>query len=249
MLASSMTLRQKGSVTSRRSAAGLSLVEMLVGITIGLFIVSVAAGTFVTNISNTRKLALEARVNQELRTAMDVIARDLRRGAYWGNSLKGTIPVGTTLATTPNPYSTVAATGSTQINYAYTRDTTEDDSLDASAEQFGIKLDTTTHAIQMYIGGSWQALTNSEVVLIPDDGLVITPTETSIDIRRSCATTCNDTIVAPAIPTAAQNCPRVLVRTYNVSLTGVSKSDSGVSRTLQTQVRVRNDGLAGVCPG
>lgn len=222
---------------------------MLVGITIGLFILSVAAGTFVTNIANTRKLVLEARVNQELRTAMDVIARDLRRGAYWGNSLKGTIPIGVTLATTANPYTTVAATGSTQINYAYSRDTTENDALDANTEQFGIRLDTTTHAIQMYIGGSWQALTNSDVVTIPDDGLVITPTETAIDIRRSCATTCNDTIVAPSVPTVTQNCPRVLVRTYGVSLKGVSKSDSGVERTLVSQVRVRNEGVAGICPG
>lgn len=234
---------------SRRSVRGLSMVEMLVGITIGLFILAVAAGTFVTNISNTRKILLEARVNQELRTAMDIIARDLRRGAYWGSSLSGTIPVGTTYATTPNPYSTVVVTATTTINYAYSRDAVENNVLDANTEQFGIRLDTTTHAIQMYIGGSWQALTNSEVVTIPNNGLVITPTETSIDIRRSCATTCNDTIAAPAVPTAAQNCPRVLVRTYLVSLTGVSKSDAGVTRTLETQVRVRNDGLAGVCPG
>jgi prepilin peptidase dependent protein B len=236
-------------VPLRRAVAGLSMVEMLVGITIGLFILTVAAGTFVTNIGNTRRLLLETRVNQELRTAMDVIARDLRRGAYWGNSLNGTIPVGTTYATQPNPYSTVTATGATRIDYAYSRDATENNTLDTNTEQFGIRLDTTTHAIQMYIGGSWQALTNSDIVTIADDGLVISPTETSIDIRRSCATTCNDSIVAPAVPTAAQNCPRVLVRTYNVSLTGVSRSDAGVSRTLQTQVRVRNDGLAGVCPG
>jgi prepilin peptidase dependent protein B len=238
MLTTSPSSRKRRSTPTRRSIAGLSLIEMLVGITISLFILAVAAGTFVTNISNTRKLLLEARVNQELRTAMDVIARDLRRGAYWGNSLNGTLPIGTTLATQANPYSAVAATGTTQINYAYTRDATENDALDASAEQFGIKLDTTTHALQMLIGGSWQALTNSDVVTIADDGFTITPTETAIDIRRSCATTCS-----------ATTCPRVMVRTYDVSLTGVSKSDAGVSRTLQTQVRVRNDAVAGICPG
>lgn len=247
MLANSLNPRGKHPMPRRRFVAGLSLVETLVGITIGLFILAVAAGTFVTNISNARKTVLEARVNQELRTAMEVIEKDLRRGAYWQNSLMGTVPVGTTLATTPNPYSTVTAT-TTQIGYAYSRDTTEDNTLDANAEQFGIRLHTATQTIQMFIGNSWQALTNAEVVTIPNDGLTITPTETSIDIRRSCPTTCNDTILPPTPPTAAQNCPRVVVRTYNVILKGDSKSDPLVKRTLESQVRVRNDRLEGRCP-
>jgi type IV pilus assembly protein PilW len=150
------------------------------------------------------------------------------------------LAVGSASATVVNPYSVVTSTGATQIDYAYSRDATENNALDANTEQFGFKLDTATRAIQMNIGGPWQTITNPEILTIPDNGLTITPTETTIDIRAACAKTCTDS--------ATQNCPKIQVRTYNIVLTGVSKTDAAVSRTLRSQVRVRNDALAGSCP-
>lgn len=204
----------------------------------GLFILAGASAIFVSNITNSRKLLLEARINQDLRATMDLLARDLRRSAYWGNSLSGTTSVGGTVL---NPYAAVSVTGSTQIDYAYTRDATENNALDITTEQFGFKLNTTTHAIQMNVGGAWQTLTNTDILTIPDTGFTITPTDTAIDIRTACAKACTDTLELPS-------CPRVQVRTYNIVLTGVSKSDATISRTLRSQVRVRNDAMSGSCP-
>lgn len=227
--------------TSRRLSQGMSIIELLLGVAIGLFILAGASTMFVSNVTNSRRLLLEARINQDLRATMDLISRDLRRGAYWGNSLTGTLATGSVSSTVTNPYSAITSTGSTQIDYAYTRDATENNALDASTEQFGFKLNTTTHAIQMNIGGTWQTLTNTDILTIPDSGFTITPTETAIDIRTACAKTCTDTVLAPT-------CPRVQVRTYNIVLTGTSKTDSAVSRTLRSQVRVRNDAMSGSCP-
>lgn len=219
----------------------MSIVEFLVGIAIGLFILAGASAMFVNNSVNSRRLLMEARINQDLRATMDLLTRDLRRGAYWGNALAGTLAVGSTSTTAVNPYAVVTPTGSTRLDYAYSRDATENDALDTGTEQFGFKLNTTDHAIQMNIGGTWQTLTNTDILTIPDNGFTITPTETTIDIRAACAKPCIDTVSAPT-------CPRVQVRTYNVVLTGISKKDSAVSRTLRSQVRVRNDATLGSCP-
>jgi len=228
-------------LTLRRGSQGMSIIELLLGVAIGLFILAGANTLFVTNMINSRRLLLEARINQDLRSSMDLISRDLRRGAYWENSLAGTVASGSVSSTPANPYSAVAVTGSTQIDYTYTRDATENNALDAATEQFGFRLNTTTHAVEMNIGGIWKTLTNTDVLMIPNNGFTITPTETAIDIRTACAKTCIDSV---AIPT----CPRVQVRTYNIVLTGTSKRDSAVSRTLRSQVRVRNDALSGSCP-
>jgi prepilin peptidase dependent protein B len=216
---------------------GMSIVELLIGVAIGLFLLAGASTMFVGNVTNSRRILLETRINQDLRATMDLVTRDLRRGAYWENSLAGTLATGSTSITQPNPYSAVTTDGSTQINYRYTRDTPEDNVLNSDTEQFGFRLNTSIHAVQMKIGASWQTITHTDILTIPNNGFVITPTETAIDIRSACAKTCTGT-----------SCPQVQVRTYNIVLTGVSKTDTAVSRTLRSQIRVRNDALSGSCP-
>jgi len=218
----------------------------MVGVAIGLFILAGASAMFVGNVTNSRRLLFEARINQDLRATMDLISRDLRRGAFWGNALAGTIATGSTSITQVNPYAAVSATPSsapTQILYSYSRDTVENNTLDNN-EVFGFQLNG--GAIQMCLAGTssstctnWQTLTNTDILTI--NAFTITPTETTIDIRAACAKTCTDTASAPS-------CPRVQVRSYNIVLTGTSTTDTAVSRTLRSQVRVRNDAVLGSCP-
>lgn len=216
------------------------MVELLVGVAVGLFILAGATTLFANNVVNSRRMLQESRVNQDLRSSMDLMVRELRRGGYWGNAIAGATASATSVgAAASNPYAAVTVTGTNQIAYEYTRDATENNALDATTEQFGFKLNTTTNAVEMNIGGTWQALTNTDLVQITN--FTITPVETSIDIRAACPKTCVDTSAAPA-------CPRVKVRTYNIVLTGQAKANTAVSRTLESQVRVRNDLLAGTCP-
>ena len=222
--------------TPRGRSRGLSIIELLVGFAIGLFILSGAAAMFVSNINSSRQLLLEARINQDMRSAMDLITREIRRSAYWGNSLAGTLTAAGGSVASPNPYSAVATTGTTELGYQYSRDVTENNALDAGTEQFGFRLNTTNNSIQMNIGGTWQEVTNTATLSIPNSGLSITPTVTAIDIRASCAKTCT------------ANCPTVTVRTYDIVLTGNAVSNDALTRTLRSQVRMRNDTVAGVCP-
>ena len=230
----------------RRLSRGLSIVELLVGMTIGLYIVAGSSALFVTNIASSRRLALETRINQDLRATVDLMTRELRRGAYWGDALAGTLANASSGLTQANPYAAVNVSppdDPTQVLYSYTRDATENSKLDSN-EVFGFRL--ASGAIQMCLGGStassctnWQTLSNTDILTI--SAFSITPTETEIDLRAVCATNCTDTVLSPV-------CPRIQIRSYNIALTGTATSDSTLSRTLQSQVRVRNDALLGSCP-
>ena len=70
---------------------GLSIIELMVGLTLGMVVVIGGISLFVSNATTSRQLNLETRVNQDLRAAVDLIARDLRRAGYWGESLRGTV--------------------------------------------------------------------------------------------------------------------------------------------------------------
>jgi type IV pilus assembly protein PilW len=233
-----MMRRQRS--TLRRASRGLSIVELLIGTAIGLFILAGSLSLFANHMASSRRLALETRFNQDLRATLDLITRDLRRGAYWGNALEGTS------IAQRNPYAAITVTPTTnprQILYSYTRDPSENSSLDSN-EVFGFRL--AGGAIQMCFGGSsestcnnWQTLSNSDILTISQ--FSIAPTQTEIDVRAACANTCTDTALAPT-------CPRIQVRNYTLTLTGTSTSDAALSRTLRSQVRVRNDALLGSCP-
>jgi prepilin-type N-terminal cleavage/methylation domain-containing protein len=221
---------------AKRLSRGFSIVEMMVGVAIGLFLLSGASVLFIKNIGNSRLLLIQARMDQDMRSTMDLITRDLRRGAYWGNALSGTTTTGATAAA--NPYSSVVISGTAlapEIGYKYANNL-DDTGATVLARTFGFKLDSVSETIQMNAGGAnWQTLTDSNILRITT--FTITPTTTAIDISSACTKACTGV-----------SCPSITVRTYNIVLVGTSKIDVGVTRRLETQVRVRNDALAGVCP-
>ncbi|NWG73909.1 MAG: prepilin-type N-terminal cleavage/methylation domain-containing protein [Rubrivivax sp.] len=216
---------------------GLSLPELMVGIVVGLIVVAGAIALLVGNVGTSRRLLIEARVNQDLRAAADVVAREVRRAGFWENAIAGTVTTATSQSAPANPNAAVSASAST-ITYSVARDTPEgrsatDSTLDDD-EQFGFRLNG--GVLEMQVGAdSWQPLTDPNIITI--NNFAITPTETVLDIRASCAKPCT-----------GSNCPTVTVRSYAISLRGTAVHDSSVARTLVERVRVRNDATAGVCP-
>ena len=76
--------------TRRRAAQrGLSIVEMMVGVTIGLLVVAGATMVVSTQLLDNRQLMVETQVQQDLRAAADIITRDLRRAGYTSNPQNG----------------------------------------------------------------------------------------------------------------------------------------------------------------
>ena len=231
-----------------RRQRGLSLVELMVAVALGLFLVGGAITLFVKNMTNSRQMLVEARVNQDLRAAADLIARDLRRAGYWANAVTGTIATGAGTVTATNQYAEITGTfgaTSSRIEYNFARDT--NDALDNN-ERFGFRL--TNGAIQMKVNGTptWQDVTDPNSMTVTR--FLVTDNATIIPVGDRCIRGCNT--VPPPMPSASSaacpNPPALTVRRYDLVLEATAPSDPTMRRTLRESVRIRNDQVSGSCP-
>lgn len=69
---------------------GLSLVEMMVALTIGMIVVSGALYLSTSAMTVSRDNIRMSFLNQELRQAMNLMTSDLRRASYWGGAVDAT---------------------------------------------------------------------------------------------------------------------------------------------------------------
>jgi Tfp pilus assembly protein PilW len=223
----------------RRAARGFSLVELMVGIAVGMFVVAAAAIMTSGQLTENRRLLLETQLQQDLRAAADIVTRDLRRAGYWATARNGVpAPVGGGVA--PSPYGTVTRPSSTTVLYSYDRG--------PGAASFGFKLDSNgvLQACQADFAAGcgtsgWQDLTDVNTVQITDFSITTTragaraETDNGNPLTIPCPALCAD---------GTAGCwPTVQVRELVVSISGRSRSDTAVTRSLQVSVRLRNDGV------
>ena len=213
------------------------MVELLVGLAVGLFIAAAGVTLMAGNLRENRALMLESRLMQDLRTASDIITRDLRRAGYWAGAVAAVqVPVG--MAAPANPYVAVtpSAAASDAVSFAFSRDATENHSLDSN-EQFGFRL--RRGVIEMQLGsGNWQALTDANTVVVSEFRVV--PSVQDIDLSNQCTRAC--------VAGDASCPPRQQVRSLSVSIAARSSADARVQRSLNSSVRLRNDSITGSCP-
>lgn len=241
----------KASPLSRTPAGrqrGLSLVELMVGIAIGLFVVAAGVLGATTSLRENKLLLLEARLQQDLRATMDLITRDIRRAGYWGDAIS-TIPTKTT-SSAANPHIAISGMpvraglphGTTPVSESaaspldsltYRWDKNNDGTLDANEVY---QFDVDNGVVRMKIGsGAWQAVTDENSIYVT--GFSITPRITWIPLYDKCPNTCNP---------ATRNCPEIAVRSLTVRIQARSL-DNSLQRTLRSDVRVRNDQIVGSC--
>ena len=216
---------------------GVLLIELMIGITIGLLIAA-AAVTFVAgHLNDNRRLLLESRLMQDLRTAADIIARDLRRAGYWASAFDGIALAGQAAPVATNPYAALApsSAASDSVSFGYSRDTTENNLVDSN-EQFGFRL--RNGALEIQLGaGNWQALTDTGTLLVT--AFRVTPTVQQVELGDACAAAC---------PVGSATCPpRLNVRSLAVEISGRALADAAVVRTVRSSVRLRADSMSGAC--
>lgn len=213
---------------------GLSLVEMMVGITVGLIVVAAATVLASGQLVENRQLINEAQVQQDLRATADIVVRELRR-AGMNNRVELSIwdPAGTGDAT-PNRFSgdatlsPPAGAASSALSFAY-RET----GLDTTGT-LGFRLNTSNGTIESLLrGGTWQELTDRNTLEVTafsvtrlDDTRVIVPCQN------------------PCPGGAGTDCwPRIGVRALQLAITVRARSNPAIVRRHQATVRLRNDDL------
>jgi type IV pilus assembly protein PilW len=221
---------KRAALPRRGRQSGFTLVEVAIGAAVALFLLGGTLKLFGSQIATHRRVLLEARVHQDLRSAGDLIARDLRRAAHWRAAVQGTV-----WPARPNPYRAISA-DSGGVTYSYTRDDVENGSIDSN-ERFGFRL--VGGALQALNGdGGWQQVTDPGTVLLTR--LAITPSVRSVSLGHLCT---------PACDAAQPACPSLRIRQFEVQIEGRAAKDAAIARQLRDAVRVRNDEMStGACP-
>ena len=215
---------------------GLTLVELMVAIAISLIVIAAALTFLNSHLRESRAVQVELRLMQDLRSAADLIGRDLRRAGHWGNASAGVWQSDAeTVATNPYAFVTVA---SNNVAFNFSRDAAENGYLDTN-EQFGFRL--RAGIVEFLLGnGNWQALTDTNTVSIT--AFTVTPSVQHVSLDGMCATACS------AADSASATCPpQQDIRSLNVALTGQSATDVKVKRNVENTVRLRNDAITGKC--
>lgn len=201
---------------------GYTLIELMISMVIGLIILAAVIGMFISMVKADNDYLKSIRLNQELRAAMSLISRDIRRsGANRNAAVNSATPPPT------NPFASDSGTATrisigtpgpttgTSISFSY------DEASDAVTELYGYRLNSTagTERIESCKGstaagcGTWQPVTDNSLVNITALSFTgATVTEGGINIRQ-----------------------------ITVSVSGRLRKDSAVARTLTETVKVRND--------
>lgn len=228
-------LNQHPHPAGARAQRGLSIVELLVGVALGLFVVAAMALMTSSQLSDNRKLLVETQLQQDLRSAADIITRELRRASYWQGSTTALWFEGRSTPIPNNAFGTLTPTSGlnlSELNFAYRRRSGDEG-------PYGFKLEA--HAIKSMIAGQWQVLTDTKVMRVTAFDIdLAAPVVYPLPCPRLC-------------PDGTQDCwPELQMRTATITLTGQAVNDPAVQRTLRTQVRLRNDWVqfngAEVCP-
>ncbi len=227
-----MRLHRWNSSTPRRRQHGMSLVELMVGITVGLFIVAAASTLMANQLSDNRKLLIETQIQQDLRASMDIITRQLRRaGAMDAAQAQNGLGTAAGAGGLRSLWSdvTLTANPSSDVEFRYYRNA-------ADQGPYGFKLDASGIKTFMQSGGGagagWQELTDINVMKVT--AFTVQPVVVASP-RLPCPKLCADLTAA---------CwPQVEVRDYTVTILAEAKNDATVQRAMSSTVRLRNDSV------
>lgn len=197
---------------------GFTLIELMISIVIGLIILAAVMGMFVTMIKSDSDNLKSIRLNQELRAAMSLIARDIRRAGANRNAV-----VNSSTSPPTNPFSVA---GGTRLTIADNKEGTANscvtysyDANDTSNELYGYRHNSTDGKVEARANGAgcdangWLTVTDEKLVNITTLTFAdTTVTEAGINIRQ-----------------------------ITVTLSGQLRRDNTVTRTLTETVKVRND--------
>ena len=196
---------------------GISLVEMMIALALGMIVVGAAMAIYVSAFSANSTQMRMSRLNNDLRSVMTQITRDLRRAGYHNWSLA--THASRNYLTNPQATPTITASAST------TQYDEDSNSAAANSEIYAFQWadtdgDTINDTIQARIGsGGWTNLTDPDVIRI-----------TNFVITNNSPAAINPTGAVAAIT----------IPVYAIEITGQLVADATIQRSIRETVRARN---------
>lgn len=189
----------------------------MVGMTVALLLLSALMSFLVTHSKANRDLLNSIRLEQEMRSTLEFIARDLSRAGYWRDAH---LELGEDDYCNPAYISAcldedeadLFTITTNMIRYGY-----DPDGLGTPA-QFGFRLQAGT--LQYFANSQWQSLNDSTMTRYTE--FVVTPDTRELTIA---------------------NGKSIRVREVEISLTAFASSAPSVSRSVTRKIRIRNDEL------
>ena len=211
---------------ARGIQAGMSIVELMVGVAVGLIVVAAASLLMTSQLVENRRLLMETQLQQDLRATADIMTRDLRRaGSLPELGALDLIWYPGATGTTSNVMASAFTPGTTTVDFRYEPGGT-------TSTRFGYRL--LSGVIQTRIGSSglFQDLTDGKVMVV--DSL-------TFDARNAGATPVRMPCAKPCPDTTNNSWPTYQVREIDLVITAHAKRDASVKRTVRSTVRLRND--------
>lgn len=230
--------------TSRPGTRGLTLLELLVGLSLGLFVAAGATTLLSQFLGENRRLLLQMRLEQQAQALADVVLRDLRRAGVWRQAEDGIARDGA--AAPVNPYAALqgaapeAAVDTLRFSYA-DGPVPEDTAPGAEpSAQAGFRL--REGIVDARLGNRWQPLTDPASMTVT--AFELTLRQRALDLERHCARPrplgrCPDSGTCP---------PRLLQRLVALRLEAQAAREPAIRHGLQGEASLRNDVVEGVCP-
>lgn len=219
---------------------GLSLVELMVGIAVGMFVVAGATMLAATQLIDNRQLLLETQIQQDLRATADIITRELRRVGHWERARDAVWSAGGA-GIRDNPYGAWAINADgDEVTMSLSRAALEVDENNAVDESDRLGFRLNNGVIETKLGNAgWQALTDGSTMRV-----------TAFNVALEAAAPPAPASGAPIIacpndcPGGGTACwPTLTTQQFVVDITAEAANDVRVQRSVRTRVRVRNDAV------
>jgi len=218
---------------NRRREQGLTLIELMIGLLLGLIVTGIAISMYVSTLGITGQTVRTVMLNQELRLVLELVTADIRRAGHWDGSVGADNPHAEVVsgATKLLPISVFDNDGDgvddcVILTYDYDKDGASDpehifgfryNAVSGSVSSLEVT-NVTSGAAPVTCGtySGWLEMTDSRSTKI---------TEFSFDISPS-----------PVASWAESSSKEI-----EVTIVGESRSDDRLSRGLVESVRVRNE--------
>ena len=234
MLSLNSRLRGCGRIKRQR---GLSLVEMMVGIAIGLIVVAGATVLAATQLGENRRLIAETQLQQDMRAALDIVTRELRRA---GSTISPETLIWSSADPTTEPKPNVFILNNLQFNSG-------GDAVKYQYFRLGLPVQTYRYLVS---GGKIQLILERTSGVLPAqdvtdrntmnvESLVVTPVYGPA-VQIPCPKLC---------PGNTQDCwPTTKVINAMITLTAIpgneTSANATIRRKMSSYVRLRNDAVS-----